>query len=627
MKKGLLSILIFARTEAAIHFRRTLISITEQTYQSIEIIAAGFKDFLSLELAAYPDVVQMPWNEEQSFSHVRNTALQLMNGEFSAFVEVGDIWDSDKAEKMIAQFDSDSALSVLCGNGIAELNDNNILSARMIFHHSSNNPFDWLADNSIFFCSQMAYRTSALINSGGFDENLLLLADLDMAIRISVNDKALFLSEPLFYTDSQTEDSFGARLYHDRRVMYDKYADQFLVNRQLSYLFLLELAKASLDNGLYSHTMMYFIRAAARRPIHMIAYLAHRMSRGLFGLFSMIFHYAIAVAQSFQLLYRIVRGSFTQHTSRTQGQVHDVSDAERFAQNSCFHYAHDLKLNSIIIPMNIKRIKAGMFFGCMNLEEVVLPASVNRIDAFAFMGCSNLKKVEISAACEDISIGSFAFSKCLSLQQLVLPYSIHKIGNAAFAGCCNLKEINFVHKNAYKIKTHQMYPNTLRSLGWFAFCGCESLKSIIFQKGSLLTRLSFGLFYKCSNLSNVEITGVIKAVEPWAFYGCEMLSYLGMRYNDCIEYIGPRAFMLCKALNTVEVPVQLTRIRKRTYEGCEKIVSVKIPEQIKKVEYRAFAGCSALEKVNMLNRQTQYDETAFPKGAIIDVYADIGGSP
>lgn len=620
MKRGMLSVMIYAYTAAAISFRRSLLSVQGQTYQDIEILAAGDRDFLSVELATHPDVIQIPCSAEDSNTQIRNRALLLSQGEYAAFIEAGDVWMPEKAEHMIAQIAEDHALSALCGNGTAELSGKRILSAALIFDRFSLRPMDWLVNDTILFGSQMVYTTQALHKSGGFDERLSRLADLDAAIRIAESGRICFASEPLFSTNAQTDDDFNRLVYYDRRVLLDKYEDLFLVNRKLSYSFLRKMAYSAFLNGLYLQMCSYYFRSAIRTPFYFIVKAIHRLLRNARSVAMIIYHLAHVQAQSILMLYRIIWDIPMLDADEAQGHVNAVPKADEFAGCHCFFYANNKVLKSIVIPEHIKYIRAGMFSGCENLEEVILPASLIRIDAYAFMGCRNLKRIEFSPKSNDLIIGRFAFAGCFSLQRLALPGSLRMIGCCAFAGCKNLVQFEFIQAGNTHTKQQPTFPSTINSLGRFAFAGCENMKAVLFEEGSLLTKISYGTFYKCNNLLLVEITGVIVRIESSAFYGCEQLTYLGMPFIDCVEKIGTRALMGCKALHSVEIPFALSRIRKRTYENCAKITSVKIPENVKMIESRAFAGCNSLERVILMNNQTLYDDTAFPQHAHIDVY-------
>ena len=77
-------------------------------------------------------------------------------------------------------------------------------------------------------------------------------------------------------------------------------------------------------------------------------------------------------------------------------------------KNGILEHREDVRF--IEIPDGVKRIGAGAFLGCCNLEEVKLPDSVTYI-------------------------GIRAFSDCIDLARIVLPDSVRKIRWGAFARC------------------------------------------------------------------------------------------------------------------------------------------------------------------------------------------------
>ncbi|GEM_PF-4499404 len=85
-------------------------------------------------------------------------------------------------------------------------------------------------------------------------------------------------------------------------------------------------------------------------------------------------------------------------------------------------------------------IADSAFWGRDKLEKVVFPSSLKKIKQYAFRGCSSLTDVTLNDGLE--TIGNMAFRKCKSLSRVTIPASVTKISNTAFSGCA--KELTVV---------------------------------------------------------------------------------------------------------------------------------------------------------------------------------------
>lgn len=128
-------------------------------------------------------------------------------------------------------------------------------------------------------------------------------------------------------------------------------------------------------------------------------------------------------------------------------------------------------IQSVVIPVGVKRIGAGAFQDCVNLTEIVIPDSVTYIgkDAFKNTGVFNDKTntkywedkkvlyidnhliyaegVEGSYSLKSttVTISSYAFVNCPMLTDITITEDVAFIGNHAFEGCA-LKAVTFEHQ-------------------------------------------------------------------------------------------------------------------------------------------------------------------------------------
>ena len=85
----------------------------------------------------------------------------------------------------------------------------------------------------------------------------------------------------------------------------------------------------------------------------------------------------------------------------------DLSDAQcDTIPANAFHSRH--KLQSILLPNDVKVISEHAFFACDNLRDITIPASVRTIGDATFSGCKSLQSITLEGNAE---IGEYAFAR------------------------------------------------------------------------------------------------------------------------------------------------------------------------------------------------------------------------
>lgn len=198
----------------------------------------------------------------------------------------------------------------------------------------------------------------------------------------------------------------------------------------------------------------------------------------------------------------------------------------------CGEYDLPIKIRSIHISSNIKRIGSDAFWGCKELEcvtfddncrleiigggafsgcsaltQIKIPESV--LDLSGFSDCANLKTVEFGEKSKLETISNNAFTNCISLKNIVLPNNLKSIGRLAFMNCCLLESIRV--------------PASVTIIDDNAFEGCVKASEIIFAKNSKLSKIGKNAFAKCSQVTSIVIPIGVKTIGYGAFYACSRL--------------------------------------------------------------------------------------------------------
>ena len=257
---------------------------------------------------------------------------------------------------------------------------------------------------------------------------------------------------------------------------------------------------------------------------------------------------------------------------------------------------------------SITEIPNECFAGCSKLEEIVLPANISKIRVGAFAG-SGLKTINL----EDTKLeelGDSAFNSCSALTQVTVPSTLKTMGQAVFkfSGITEVK--NFAGTSVSKIESTAFYsskliqiefPESLVSIDNSAFASCSELTRVGGLQNTKVTQIEDSAFSGCSKLKNVIFPQTLLTLGGSAYSGCSALT--SVTFNSNLKTIGANAFEGCSSLsqltgfeNTV-----VSSIGANAFKGCSSLVDVSLPNTIQTVGENAFANCSGLATINFIN--------------------------
>ena len=325
-------------------------------------------------------------------------------------------------------------------------------------------------------------------------------------------------------------------------------------------------------------------------------------------------------------------------------------------------------LTSVTLPDGITVIGANAFYNT-NLTRVTIPNKVTVIGGTAFGDCENITSIMLPDSLT--MIGDRAFMRCINLTNIIIPKNVTHIGYYAFFQCEKITNINI--------------PNSVTHIGIAPFKYCESLSSITgkFADGRCLivndtllafapsgiseyaipenvTRIEYGSFTNCTNLTAVTLPHNLISIGIDAFYGCSLhdvtipenvtaigdgafssnqflSSFYGnfasqdrccLIVNDTLkafapyesglqewrtEYtipngiatIGAYVFQFCDNLTTIEIPSSVTSIRNDAFLGCFNLASVTIPNGVTSIGDRAFSWCEEITTITIPENVTE----------------------
>ncbi|MGN1167440.1 MAG: leucine-rich repeat protein [Lachnospiraceae bacterium] len=227
-----------------------------------------------------------------------------------------------------------------------------------------------------------------------------------------------------------------------------------------------------------------------------------------------------------------------------------------------------------------------------NVKNVVIADTVTGIGDYSFSGCSNLVSADIPDSV--ISLGKNAFYGCTSLASVQLPDSIESIGFQAFASCTSLGEIN-IPLNWKECPSTDGSTSDIEHRGRI-FIGCESLVEITVPEGMTVIP-SYG-FNGSDYLETINLPNTLTEIKNHAFFGCKKIKIMEIP-ESVAGVIGKSAFCQCTSIEQMELSEGITELQSFAFDGCVALKKVVLPDSIEKIGYKAFIGCKSLTDINI----------------------------
>ncbi len=264
----------------------------------------------------------------------------------------------------------------------------------------------------------------------------------------------------------------------------------------------------------------------------------------------------------------------------------------------------ETQITSIVLPTSITSIEDDAFLRCEKLTNVEIPASVKTIGNYAFACCASLTNIKVAENSEyfkavDGNLYSkdgkefvyYAFGK--DSTTFTIPNGVETICATAFYKCANLTSIEI--------------PSSVKVIEEWAFGICDSLESVVIPNN--VTTIGNSAFYKCTELANIEIPDSVKVIEGWAFYKCTSLTEIII--PNSVTTIGESAFYKCTSLINIKLSDNIQIINEWLLSGCTSLKTVEIPSGVTALGQCAFYECTALTEIVIPNKVTSIGDWAF----------------
>jgi len=230
--------------------------------------------------------------------------------------------------------------------------------------------------------------------------------------------------------------------------------------------------------------------------------------------------------------------------------------------------------------------------------------SVQQIGNEAFRNCPKITKIYLPSLQD--KLGNYAFADCQGLEEVHLGYGCTEIGTNAFQNCAKLNKIEFTEN--LKVIGEQAFCNDV------ALSGGKQTTVELYGRTEVWNMLDLSnvetigkmAFDNCSSLDSIDLgvhiteikKNTIKVVNK---NGVEIpvteLSFTANSNLSKVKYIGGAAFRGCKRLKGVSLGTKLEFLGNQCFENCTGLKSVLIYDSAIDIQNKTFLGCTSLEVV------------------------------
>ncbi len=210
---------------------------------------------------------------------------------------------------------------------------------------------------------------------------------------------------------------------------------------------------------------------------------------------------------------------------------------------------------------SLTKIGSSIFRNCTNLEYFDYPLNWTEADGNTITGCNKITTITVPNGVT--TIPSDAFSYCHSIEKIVFGDNVESIEEDAFEGCLGLVRIDI--------------PDNIKSISGFR--GCTNLTDCLLHEG--LITISECCFTDCKAITSIDLPYGLEVIEAQAFSGCTYLTSADL--PDTVKEIGYEAYKDCEALNHFRYPKNLETASfsyiwgDGAFVGCKSLRTVEVP--------------------------------------------------
>ena len=157
-------------------------------------------------------------------------------------------------------------------------------------------------------------------------------------------------------------------------------------------------------------------------------------------------------------------------------------------------------------------------------------------------------------------------------------------------------ETVFEHNGVYYKKTSSTTACVIANPDGTKYSGDIVIVAIP-QRGVFTTAIADSAFYKCTELTSIDLPTSIAVIGKASFRDCRLLKSIELPNITNVPY---DAFCNCKALESVDIS-NVTTIDEDAFYGCSSLKSISDLSNVKEIPRYAFYSCNSLKSINIPN--------------------------
>ncbi len=221
--------------------KRAIQSVLDQTYPDFELIIVddGSEDNTEETVKAFRDqrIIYIRHDRNRGGSAARNTAIKSARGKYIAFQDSDDEWVPEKLEKQMKVFrDSSPEVGVVYSGFFKwEKTQKVYIPSPWVIQREDSIHGELLKGNFVGAPSAVV-RKECFQKMGGFDEEIPVLEDWELWIRISKYYQFRYVNEPLlvsYYSEGGVNEQDDLILARTLELIVEKHLEDFRENKRL----------------------------------------------------------------------------------------------------------------------------------------------------------------------------------------------------------------------------------------------------------------------------------------------------------------------------------------------------------------------------------------------------------
>jgi glycosyltransferase involved in cell wall biosynthesis len=225
----LITTIIPAYNGVSRYLEQAMTSVLAQSFaQEMELIVVddASTDGTEQLVRRYPNVRYVRRTQNGGQAAARNDGARLTKGEFLTFLDQDDLWEPTFLEDTLAVIDKHPDAAVVHADGFQVTEHNEILHYDAAMKHT-NSITQILRGGHDVATSGSLFRRTCFDAIGGYDEQLTICEDIDLAIRFYQHFPVIHLPKPLYrhrlYGHNASRDIPSERALLGRRRFLEKH--------------------------------------------------------------------------------------------------------------------------------------------------------------------------------------------------------------------------------------------------------------------------------------------------------------------------------------------------------------------------------------------------------------------